>query len=80
MSSSESSNTPWLWIGGAILATGLLILGGFWAYAVITADDVPLLLKAALLAVPLGLAVFLAVAVRDRIIQKKQEDFTEIDS
>ena len=76
----ENSSTPWLWIGGAILGAGLLILGGFWVYAVVGADDVPLLLKVALLAVPLGFAVFLAVAIRDRIIQKEQEDFSDIDN
>ena len=79
MSSSERNSTPWLWIGGAILAAGVLILGGFLVYTIISADDIPLLLKAALLAVTVGLAILLAVVVRDRIIQKEQEDFTDID-
>lgn len=80
MSNSESSSTPWLWVGGSIFAASLLILGGFWVYAITRADDVPLLLKAALIALPVGLAVFLAAALRDRIHQKKQEDFTEVDN
>ncbi|MCY4436547.1 MAG: hypothetical protein OXE05_04360 [Chloroflexi bacterium] len=80
MARTESSNRPWLWIGGAILAAGLLVLGGFWVYAIVRADDVPLLIKAALLALPVGLAVFLAAALRDRIIQKKQENFLEVDN
>lgn len=80
MARPESSSRPWLWIGGAILGAGVLVLGGFWVYAVVRADDVPLLLKAALLAVPIGLAVFLAAALRDRFIQKKQEDFLEVDN
>ena len=80
MADSESSSRPWLWLGGAIFAAGALILGGFWVYAIVRADDMPLLLKAALLAVPIGMAVFLAAALRDRIIQKKQEDFTEVDN
>lgn len=80
MSGLQNSSTPWLWIGGAILTAGLLILGGFWVYAVIGAEDIPLLLKAALLALPIGFAVLLAVVLRDRIIQKKQEDFSDIDS
>ena len=76
----EGSSTPWLWVGGAILASGALILGGYWVYVVTGADDVPLLLKVALLAVPVGLAVMLLVVLRDRIIQKKQEDFQEFDN
>ena len=80
MAKPESSSRPWLWIGGAILAAGLLVLGGFWVYAIVRADDVPLLIKAALLALPVGLAVFLAAALRDRIIQKKQENFLEVDN
>ena len=79
MSSTERSSTPWLWIGGAILATGVLILGGFLVYTIISADDIPLLLKAALLAVTVGLAILLAVVVRDRINQKKEENFTGTD-
>ena len=80
MARPERSSRPWLWIGGAILAAGLLVLGGFWVYAIVRADDMPFLLKAALLAVPIGLAVFLAAALRDRFIQKKQEDFLEVDN
>lgn len=80
MAESESNSTPWLWIGGAILAAGLLVLGGFWVYVVVRAEDIPLLLKAALLAVPVGLAVLLAVVLRDRIAQKKHEDFSDIDN
>ena len=80
MAKPESSSRPWLWIGGAILAAGLLVLGGFWVYAIVRADDVPLLIKVALLALPVGLAVFLAAALRDRIIQKKQENFLEVDN
>ncbi len=80
MARPESSSRPWLWIGGAILAAAALVLGGFWVYAIVGADDIPLLLKAALIAFPVGLAVFLAAALRDRIIQKKQEDFLEVDN
>lgn len=80
MARTESSSRPWLWIGGAILAAGLLVLGGYWVYAIVRADDIPLLLRVALLAIPVGLAVFLAAALRDRFTQKKQEDFLEVDN
>jgi len=80
MARPESSSRPWLWIGGAILAAGLLVLGGYWVYAIVRAEDIPFLLRVALLAIPVSLAVFLAAALRDRIVQKKQEDYLEVDN
>ena len=80
MARPESSSRPWLWIGGAILAAGLLVLGGYWVYAIVRAEDIPFLLRVALLALPVGLAVFLAAALRDRLTQKKQENFLEVDN
>lgn len=80
MARTERSGSRLLWIGGTILAAGVLILGGFWVYAVTRAEDMPRLLMVALLAVPLGLAILLAAALRDRILKKKQEDFLEFDN
>ena len=80
MASSESSSGPLLWIGGAILAAGAVIIGGFWVYAITTAEDMPTLLLAAFIAVLLGLAVLLIAAIRDRIIHKKKENFLEVDN
>ena len=80
MASSESSSSPLLWIGGAILATGVVIIGGFWVYAITTAEDMPTLLLAALIAVLLGLAVLLIAVIRDRINHKKKENFLEVDN
>ena len=80
MARTESSSSPLLWIGGAILAAGAVVIGGFWVYAITTAKDMPLLLQVALLAVLIGLAVLLVAAIRDRIIHKKQENFMEVDN
>ena len=80
MARSESSSSPLLWIGGAILVVAAVILGGFWVYAITAAEDMPVLLMVALLAVPVGLAVLLIAVIRDRIIHKKQENFLEVDN
>ena len=80
MASSESRSSPLLWISGAILAAGAVIIGGFWVYAITTAEDMPTLLLAAFIAVLLGLAVLLIAAIRDRIIHKKKENFLEVDN
>ena len=80
MARTESSSSPLLWIGGAILAAGAVVIGGFWVYTITTDKDMPLLLQVALLAVLIGLAVLLVAAIRDRIIHKKQENFMEVDN
>ena len=80
MASSESSSSPILWIGGAILAAGYAILGGYWLYAIATAEDVPVLVLGGLFAVLTGFAVLLIAVIRDRIIHKKKENFLEVDN
>ena len=79
MARPESSNHLLLWIGGVILAAGAVIIGGFWVYGITTAEDMPLLLMVVLLGVPVGLAVLLIAAIRDRIVNKKKENFLEVD-
>lgn len=80
MASSESSSSPLLWIGGVIFAAGAVILGGFWVYSITRAEDMPLLLMVALLAIAVGSAVLLIAVIRDRIIHKKKENFLEVDN
>lgn len=80
MASSESSSSPLLWIGGVIFAAGAVILGGFWVYSITRAEDMPLLLMVALLAIAVGSAVLLIAAIRDRITHKKKENFLEVDN
>ncbi|MCY4529479.1 MAG: hypothetical protein OXD46_10680 [Chloroflexi bacterium] len=80
MASSESRSSPLLWIGGAILAVAAVIIGGYWIYIITAAEDMPVLLMVALLAIPVALAVLLVAAIRDRIISKKKENFLEVDN
>ncbi len=79
MARPKSSSRLLLWIGGVILAAGAVIIGGFWVYGITTAEDMPLLLMVVLLGVPVGLAVLLIAAIRDRIVNKKKENFLEVD-
>ena len=80
MARSESRSSPLLWIGGAILATGYVTLGGYWVYAIMTAEDVPVLVLGGIFAVLTGFAVLLIAVIRDRIIHKKKENFLEVDN
>ena len=79
MARSSNSN-PLLWIGGSILAAGLVIIAGFWVYGITTAEDIPVLLIAGLFAIPVGVAILLISAIRDRIAQRKRENFLEVDN
>ena len=80
MAATESRSSLLLWIGGVILAAGTAILGGYWVYAITTAEDMPALLLVAFFAVLIGFAVLLIAVIRDRIIHKKQENFMEVDN
>ena len=80
MASSESSSSPLLWIGVGVIAVGAAVIGGYWVYAITRAEEMPALLTLALLAVPIGMAVLLVAAIRDRVIHKKRENFLEVDN
>ena len=69
-----------LWVAVAVLAAAVAIIGGFWVYAITTAEDMPLLLLVALLSIPTALIVLLIGAIRDRLVQKKRENFPEVDN
>ena len=80
MARSESSSSPLLWIGVGVIAAGAAVIGGYWVYAITRAEEMPVLLTLALLAMPVGMAVVLVAAIRDRVIHKKRENFLEVDN
>ena len=79
MTRPEDSSRLLLWIGGAVLAAGFAILAGFWVYGITTSEDLAGLLIVALLAIPVGFSILLVAAIRDRIVQKRKENFLEVD-
>ena len=79
MTRPEDSSRFLLWIGGAVVAAGFAILAGFWVYGITTAKDLAGLLIVALLAIPVGFSILLVAAIRDRIVQKRKENFLEVD-
>ena len=80
MARSESNSSTLLWIGIGVLAAGAAVIGGYWAYAITRAEEMPMLLTLALLALPVGMAVLLVAAIRDRIMHKRRENFLEVDN
>lgn len=80
MARSESNSSTLLWIGIGVLAAGAAVIGGYWVYAITRAEEMPMLLTLALLALPVGMAVLLVAAIRDRIMHKRRENFLEVDN
>lgn len=80
MAGPMSGSSLLAWIGLAVLAGGAAVTFGYWVYAITTAEDMPLPLMVALLAVPVGVSVLLIAVLRDRIAQKKRENFLEVDN
>ena len=69
-------------VGVAVLLIGVAILCSYWIIAVISSvifeDEVPILIKIALPAVFVGSALLLITTIRDRIRDKKKENFEEV--
>lgn len=59
------------WVGGILAVAGAAALIGYGAYAAgrefFTSDDVPLVVKAAVLAVAAGIAILLVTVIVDRL-------------
>jgi len=69
-------------VGVAVLLIGVAILSSYWIIAVISSvifeDEVPILIKIALPAVFVGSALLFITTIRDRIRDKKKENFEEV--
>jgi hypothetical protein len=70
-------------VGVVVLLIGVAILGSYWIVAVISAllfeEEVPILIKIAAPAVLVGLGLLFITTIRDRIRDKKKEDFKEVE-
>ena len=69
-------------VGVVVLLIGVAILASYWIVAVISAllfeEEVPILIKIAVPAVLVGLGLLFITTIRDRIRDKKKEDFKEV--
>jgi hypothetical protein len=79
MPRAESNSSLLVWTGWILLAVAAAVVGGFWVYSLVVAA-LPLALLTAILAIPIGLAVLLVAAMRDRVMQMKSEkDLAEVE-
>lgn len=62
-----------VWLGGILVAGGLLLLVGYAAYGFFSARDVPLLIKVAFPIAGLGFVVLLGVTLYQRLARRRKE-------
>tara|TARA_Y100000588_G_scaffold347473_1_gene396298 strand:+ start:847 stop:1071 length:225 start_codon:yes stop_codon:yes gene_type:complete len=69
-------------VGVVALLIGVAILASYWVIAVMSAvffeDEVPILIKIAIPAVFVGSALLFITTIRDRMRDKKKENFKEV--
>ena len=72
-----------LWVAGIAIVGGLGVLAAYWIVyvfaALFGADEIPVLVKIAVPTVAVGAAVLLVVAVVQRMRDRKEEDFKEVE-
>ena len=63
-----------------LIGIGLLALIGWAVQGFFTADDIPVLIRIAVGVMGLGVLILLGLAVKDRIIKAKDDDFKGVDN
>lgn len=65
----------WQNIGFILIGLGVLAVIGWAVQGFFTSSEIPLLIRIAVGAVGLGILILLGVAIRDRIVKSRDEDF-----
>ena len=69
----------WQNIAFILIGLGVLVLIGWVVQGFFTASDIPLLIRAAVGIVGIGVLVLLIVAIKDRFKKGKTDDFKEVE-
>ena len=62
-----------------LIGLGIIALVGWAAQGFFTDNSIPLIIRIAVGAVGLGVLLLIGVAIRDRVIRAKTENFKEVD-
>jgi hypothetical protein len=65
----------WQNIGFILIGLGVLAVIGWAVQGFFTSSEIPLLIRIAVGAVGLGVLILLGVAIRDRVVKSRDEDF-----
>jgi len=69
----------WQNVAFILIGLGILILIGWGVQGFFTASEIPLLIRISVGAIGVGVLVLIGVAIRDRIVKAKTEDFKEVE-
>ena len=69
----------WQNIAFILIGLGVLVLIGWAVQGFFTTSEIPLLIRAAVGIVGIGVLVLLIVAIKDRLKKGKTEDFKEVE-
>jgi hypothetical protein len=70
----------WQYAAFILIGIGLLALIGWAVQGFFTADDIPVLIRIAVGVMGLGVLILLGVAIKERIIRAKDDDFKGVDN
>ena len=60
-------------IGAALVIIGIIIMAGYGIYMFAVSEEIPLFMRAGMIALVLGIAVIIVSVMRDRIMELKKE-------
>ncbi len=62
-----------------LIGLGILVLIGWGVQGFFMASEIPLLIRIATGAIGVGMLVLIGVAIKDRLVKAKTEDFKEVE-
>ncbi len=62
-----------------LIGLGILVLIGWGVQGFFMASEIPLLIRVATGAIGVGILVLIGVAIKDRLVKAKTEDFKEVE-
>jgi hypothetical protein len=69
----------WQNVAFILMGIGVLALIGWGVQGFFMASDIPLLIKIAAGAIGVGVLILIGVAIKDRIVKARTEDFKGVD-
>ncbi len=69
----------WQNVAFILIGIGILAVIGWAVEGFFTASDIPLLIRIAVGVVGVGVLILIIVAIRDRIVKAKDEDFKGVE-
>ena len=69
----------WQRIAWVFIGAGTLVLMGWGLWEFVKAEDIPLFVRVASVAIALGLVVMVGIVLKDRLKQAQTDEFKEVE-